>query len=67
VVSSELWLVTINDNVDAVRLYQRRGFHLARLRSGAVDRARESKPTIPLLGRHEIPVRDELILVRPLP
>jgi ribosomal protein S18 acetylase RimI-like enzyme len=62
----ELWLVTTNDNVDALRLYQRRGFRLARLHSGAIDRARQLKPTIPLLGRHDIPVRDELILVRPL-
>jgi len=30
----ELWLVTTNDNVDALRLCQRRGFHLARLDSG---------------------------------
>ena len=63
----EVWLVTTNDNLDALRLYQRRGFHLARLDSGAVDRARDLKPEIPLLGRHGIPMRDELILVRPLP
>jgi ribosomal protein S18 acetylase RimI-like enzyme len=62
----ELWLVTTNDNVDALRLYQRRGFHLARLDAGGMDRARELKPTIPLVGRHGIPLRDELILVRPL-
>ena len=59
--------MTTNDNLDALRLYQRRGFHLARLDSGAVDRARDLKPEIPLLGRRGIPMRDELILVRPLP
>jgi ribosomal protein S18 acetylase RimI-like enzyme len=63
----ELWLVTTNDNVDALRLYQRRGFYLARLHARAIDRARGLKPTIPLLGRYGIPMRDELILVRPLP
>ena len=63
----ELWLVTTNDNVDALRLYQRRGFHLARLHSLPVERARELKPTIPLLGRYGNPMRDELILIRPLP
>jgi ribosomal protein S18 acetylase RimI-like enzyme len=63
----ELWLVTTNDNVDALLLYQRRGFHLARLHSRAIDRARELKPTIPPLGHYGIPMRDELILVRPLP
>jgi ribosomal protein S18 acetylase RimI-like enzyme len=63
----ELWLVTTNDNVDALRLYQRRGFHLASLRARAIDRARALKPTIPLRGCYGIPMRDELILIRPLP
>ena len=35
-----LWLLTTNDNVDALRFYQRRGFRLARLNPGAVDEAR---------------------------
>jgi ribosomal protein S18 acetylase RimI-like enzyme len=65
--AGELWLVTTNDNVDALRLYQRRGFRLARLDPGAIERARAAKPTIPRLGRHGIPMRDELVLVRPLP
>ena len=62
----ELWLVTTNDNVDALRLYQRRGFRLARLHARAISRARELKPTIPTTGRYGIPMSDELILVRPL-
>jgi ribosomal protein S18 acetylase RimI-like enzyme len=62
----ELWLVTTNDNVDALRLYQRRGFHFARLHPGAIERARELKPTIPRLGPYGIPKRDELVLIRPL-
>jgi DNA-3-methyladenine glycosylase I len=32
-------VTTTNDNVDALRFYQRRGFHLMELRVGAVDRA----------------------------
>jgi len=58
-----LWVVTTNDNVDAVRFYQRRGFRLTELRPGAVDRSRESlKPEIPPVGEHGIPLRDELEL-----
>jgi len=58
-----LWVVTTNDNVEALRFYQRRGFHLAALRAGAVDRSRESlKPEIPRSGAHGIPLRDELEL-----
>jgi ribosomal protein S18 acetylase RimI-like enzyme len=64
---AELWLVTTNDNVDALRLYQRRGFRLSRLEPGGVERARELKPAIPLIGSYGIPMRDELVLVRPLP
>ena len=58
-----LWVVTTNDNVDALRFYQRRGFRLAQLRPGAVDASRqELKPEIPRLGDHDIPLRDELEL-----
>jgi ribosomal protein S18 acetylase RimI-like enzyme len=58
-----LWVVTTNDNVDALRFYQRRGFRLALLRPEAVDRSRELlKPEIPLIGAHGIPLRDELEL-----
>ena len=58
-----LWVVTTNDNVDALRFYQCRGFRLARLRTGAVDRSRGTvKPEIPALGDHGIPLRDEIEL-----
>jgi ribosomal protein S18 acetylase RimI-like enzyme len=64
--TTELWLVTTNDNLDALGLYQRRGFRLGELRPGAVDASRRVKPSIPVLGRHGIPLRDELVLVRSL-
>ena len=41
-------VITTNDNVDALRFYQRRGFCLVRVHRGAVDRSRASlKPEIP--------------------
>jgi GNAT superfamily N-acetyltransferase len=56
-------LTTTNDNLDALRFYQRRGFRLVALRSGAVDDARaRHKPAIPATGAHGIPLRDELDL-----
>ncbi len=59
-----IWAVTTNDNIDALRFYQRRGFRLRALRAGAVDEARARlKPQIPLFGRDGIPLRDELELV----
>jgi RimJ/RimL family protein N-acetyltransferase len=58
-----LWLITTNDNVDALRFYQRRGFRLAKLHCGAVDDSRARlKPEIPETGHHRIPLRDELEL-----
>lgn len=57
-----LWLVTTNDNLDAVRFYQRRGMRLVAVHRGAVDAARSRKPTIPLVGMHGIPIRDEIEL-----
>jgi ribosomal protein S18 acetylase RimI-like enzyme len=58
-----LWLITTNDNLDALRFYQRRGFRLANLREGAVDESRRSlKPEIPVEGEHGIFIHDELEL-----
>jgi GNAT superfamily N-acetyltransferase len=61
---NEIRLTTTNDNIDALRFYQRRGFRLAELRPGAVDRARQLKPAIPLVGDYGIPLRDEIDLTR---
>ena len=58
-----IWLITTNDNVDALRFYQRRGFRLVSVDAGAVDRSRAAlKPSIPAIGSHGIPIRDELEL-----
>jgi ribosomal protein S18 acetylase RimI-like enzyme len=58
-----VWLTTTNDNLDALRFYQRRGFRLTNLRQGAVDLARATlKPEIPSIGSSGIPMRDELDL-----
>jgi GNAT superfamily N-acetyltransferase len=62
-----LWLITTNDNLAALRFYQRRGFRLAALHRGAVDDARASlKPEIPAVGEDGIAVRDELELEKRL-
>jgi ribosomal protein S18 acetylase RimI-like enzyme len=61
---ARIWVVTTNDNVDALRFYQRRGFRLRELRAGAVDESRRVlKPEIPTTGHYGIPLRDEVELV----
>jgi ribosomal protein S18 acetylase RimI-like enzyme len=62
----EVMLTTTNDNVDALRFYQRRGFRLAALRRGAVDRSRRAKPQIPRSGDYGIPLHDEIDLYCPV-
>jgi GNAT superfamily N-acetyltransferase len=57
-----LWLITSNDNLDALRFYQRRGLRLAAVHRDGLVRARALKPSIPEVGNHGIPVRDELEL-----
>ena len=60
---ARLWVITTNDNVDALRFYQRRGFCLVRVHRGAVDRSRTRlKPEIPSAGAYGIPLRDEIEL-----
>jgi ribosomal protein S18 acetylase RimI-like enzyme len=59
-------LTTTNDNVDALRFYQRRGFRLRALRPGQVQESRKLKPEIPLTGAYGIPLIDELELERPV-
>jgi len=55
-----LWLITTNDNLTAIRFYQRRGLRLVAVHPGAVDDARRLKPSISLIGEHGIPIHDEL-------
>ncbi len=60
---ARLWLITTNDNVEALRFYQKRGLTLVQVHRNAVDQvSRRLKPEIPLIGNHGIPIRDELEL-----
>ena len=58
-----LWLVTTNDNLDALRFYQRRGMRIVGVAPGAVDDARANlKPGIGMVGAYGIELHDELTL-----
>lgn len=62
----QIMLTTTNDNIGALRFYQRRGFRLTAVRPGAVDRSRQRKPDIPRMGDFGIPLRDEIDLTSPV-
>lgn len=53
-------LITTNDNINAIRFYQKRGFDMARLYRNALDVSRRMKPEIPLIGEDGIPLRHEI-------
>lgn len=53
-------LITTNDNIGAIRFYQKRGFDMVRLFHNAMDFSRKIKPEIPLIGENGIPLRHEI-------
>lgn len=57
-----IWLITTNDNLNALRFYQKRGYELVCIYRHAVEQARKIKPQIPLVGDEGIAIRDEIEL-----
>ena len=55
-------LITTNDNLHALKYYQKRGFDMIRFYHNAVDEARKIKPEIPLIGMDGIPLKHEIEL-----
>lgn len=53
-------VITTNDNINAIRFYQKRGFDMIKLHYGAVGKARLLKPEIPLVAQNGIPITHEL-------
>lgn len=59
-------LITTNDNLLALKFYQKRGFVISKVINNAVEKARKLKPEIPLVGNDGIPIRDEIELKKQL-
>lgn len=51
---------TTNDNITALRFYQKRGFDMVRLRHNSMDVTRKIRPGIPLNGKEGIPLRHNI-------
>jgi ribosomal protein S18 acetylase RimI-like enzyme len=64
--SNRIWLITTNDNLHALRFYQRRGYVLVAVHRNAIERSRQFKPQIPIIGKDGIPLRDEIELEKKL-
>ncbi|MCY3796698.1 MAG: GNAT family N-acetyltransferase [Chloroflexi bacterium] len=57
-----LWLVTTNDNLEALKFWQKRGYELVSVHRNAIAEARRIKPQIPITGLNGITIRDEIEL-----
>jgi len=61
-----LWVITTNDNLDALRFFQRRGFTVSDFRIGGMEKIRMLKPNVPTVGCYGIAIRDEIELEKPV-
>lgn len=59
---NRLWLITTNDNMHALRFYQKYGFVISNIRINEIENSRTMKPEIPKIGLDDIPIRDEIEL-----
>lgn len=59
---TRLFLTTTNDNLRALRFYQRRGMRIAAVYPGMIDRYRAAGSATPVIGASGIPCRDEIEL-----
>lgn len=57
---TKIKLITTNDNLNAMRFYQKRGFDMVRIYHNALDVSRKLKPSIPLVGEFGIPLKHEI-------
>ena len=55
-----IWLITTNDNVNAIRFYQKRGFEWVGFYKNAIVKSRLLKPEIPEFGYDDIPIKHEI-------
>ena len=58
----KLWLITTNDNLNALKFYQKRNFKICNFHLNTVANSRKIKPSIPKLGYNNIPIEHEIEL-----
>lgn len=61
-----IWVITTNDNLDALRFYQKKGFRIKAIYTDAIKESRKLKPEIPILGFYDIEIRDEIEIEKKL-
>lgn len=56
----KIWLITTNDNIEAMQFYQRCGYDMTKINHNAIENSRKLKPSIPLVGYFGIPIKHEI-------
>lgn len=59
---TRLWVAVTNDNTEAMKFYQKRGFRFNTVYKDKLAKYRQIKPSIPQTGQHGISLTDEIIL-----
>jgi ribosomal protein S18 acetylase RimI-like enzyme len=54
-----IWLITSNENINAIKFYQKRGFHISNIYLNAMEEARKIKPETQKFS-NVIEIRDEI-------
>jgi GNAT superfamily N-acetyltransferase len=57
-----MFVIATNDNMAALHFYQKRGFNFWTVYPDSINKSRQLKPEIPMLGNDDIPIRDEIEL-----
>jgi len=57
---TSIFLITTNDNLDAMGFYQKQGLRMVKIYPDEMDEVRKIKPEIPLIGENGIPLKDEI-------
>lgn len=57
-----IWCITTNDNLPALSFYKKSGLRIIKVYPNAIEKSRQIKPEIPLVGYNNIPIRDEIEL-----
>ena len=63
---NRLWVITTNDNTDALCFYQKKGFRIFKVHTDSIKDLRRLKPEIPFIGLNNIEIFDEIELEKKL-